>query len=81
MHEAISVDEITKKCFEPNSQMVRCDPRAGKFMAVCLLYRGDVVPKDVNASIAALKMKKTVQFVDWCPTGFKVCGHYRILIP
>ena len=52
--------------------MVRCDPRAGKFMAVCLLYRGDVVPKDVNASIAAIKMNKTVQFVDWCPTGFKV---------
>ena len=53
--------------------MVRVDPRAGKFMAVCLLYRGDVVPKDVNASIAAIKMNKTVQFVDWCPTGFKVC--------
>ena len=44
-HERISVDEITKACFEPNCQMVRCDPRNGKYMAVCLLYRGDVVPK------------------------------------
>ena len=51
---------------------VRCDPRNGKYMAVCLLYRGDVVPKDVNASIASIKLNKTVQFVDWCPTGFKV---------
>lgn len=42
-------------------------------MAVCLLYRGDVVPKDVNASIASIKTKRTIQFVDWCPTGFKVC--------
>ena len=66
------MDEITKKCFEPANQMVRCDPRSGKFMAVCLLYRGDVVPKDVNAAIAAIKMNKTVNFVDWCPTGFKV---------
>jgi hypothetical protein len=41
-------------------------------MAVCLLYRGDVVPKDVNAAIASIKNNKTVQFVDWCPTGFKV---------
>ncbi len=41
-------------------------------MAVCLLYRGDVVPKDVNAAIAAIKTSKTIQFVDWCPTGFKV---------
>ena len=41
-------------------------------MAVCLLYRGDVVPKDVNAAIAAIKTNRSIQFVDWCPTGFKV---------
>lgn len=41
-------------------------------MACCMLYRGDVVPKEVNAAIAAVKMDKTIQFVDWCPTGFKV---------
>ena len=44
----------------------------GKYMSVCLLYRGDVVPKDVNAAIAAIKTQKSIQFVDWCPTGFKV---------
>ena len=41
-------------------------------MAVCLLYRGDVVPKDVNAAIADIKTQSSVRFVDWCPTGFKV---------
>ena len=35
------------------------------------MYRGDVVPKDVNAAIATIKTKRTIQFVDWCPTGFK----------
>jgi tubulin alpha len=44
----------------------------GKYMACCMLYRGDVVPKDVSASIATIKTKRAVQFVDWCPTGFKV---------
>lgn len=53
-------------------QMVKCDPRHGKYMACCLLYRGDVVPKDVNCAIATIKTKRTIQFVDWCPTGFKV---------
>ena len=53
-------------------QMVKCDPRHGKYMACCMLYRGDVVPKDVNAAIASIKTKRTIQFVDWCPTGFKV---------
>ena len=68
----MSVSEITKACFEVQSQMVKCDPREGKYMAVCLLYRGDVVPKDVNAAIAHIKANRQVQFVDWCPTGFKV---------
>ena len=68
----MSVAEISKACFEPQSQMVKCDPRQGKYMAVCLLYRGDVVPKDVNGAIAEIKANRQVQFVDWCPTGFKV---------
>ena len=54
------------------NQMVKCDPRHGKYMACCMLYRGDVVPKDVNAAIATIKTKRSIQFVDWCPTGFKV---------
>jgi tubulin alpha len=52
--------------------MVKCDPRNGKYMACCLLYRGDVVPKDVNSAISVIKTKRSIQFVDWCPTGFKV---------
>merc|ERR1712192_300806 len=38
---------------------------------------GDVVPKDVNAAIATIKSKRSVQFVDWCPTGFKVGINYQ----
>ena len=30
--------------------MVVCDPRSGKYMACCLLYRGDVVNKVILAS-------------------------------
>jgi hypothetical protein len=58
--------------------MVKCDPRHGKYMACCLLYRGDVVPKDVNQAIATIKTKKSIQFVDWCPTGFKVGINYQV---
>jgi len=76
-HEIFSVSNITNACFEPTNQMVKCDPRRGKYMACCLLYRGDVVPKDVNAAIASIKAKRTVQFVDWCPTGFKVGINYQ----
>jgi tubulin alpha len=28
-HEKLAVDMITKECFEPDSQMVKCNPRKG----------------------------------------------------
>lgn len=91
-HEQLSVAEITNSVFEPGNQMVKCDPRhgllfffvrfhhislIGKYMACCMLYRGDVVPKDVNTAITTIKTKRTIQFVDWCPTGFKVGINYQ----
>ena len=71
--DQLSVVEITNSAFEPASMMAKCDPRHGKYMACCMMYKGDVVPKDVNASIATIKRKRNIEFVDWCPTGFK-CG-------
>ena len=41
-------------------------------MASCLLYHGDIVPKGVSAAIAIIKIKRNIQFVDWCPTVLKV---------
>jgi len=72
-HEQITVAELAANVFEPPNMMAKCDPRHGKYMACCLMFRGDVVPKDVTAAVATMKGKRTIQFVDWCPTGFK-CG-------
>lgn len=71
-HESHKVSELTNQCFEKGNQMVVCDPQKGKYMAVALLYRGDVVPSDVSAAVASIKAKSTVNFVEWCPTGFKI---------
>ena len=50
-----------------------CFARFTDALCVTCLNQGDVVPKDVNAAVATIKTKRTIQFVDWCPTGFK-CG-------
>ena len=34
-------------------------------------------PKDINLAIAGIKCKNSIQFVDWCPTGFKVGINYQ----
>ena len=33
--------------------------------------------QDVNSAIAVIKTKRSIQFVDWCPTGFKVGINYQ----
>jgi len=73
-HESHTVAELTTSVMtEPTSLLTKCDPTHGKFMSCCLMYRGDVTPSDVKTTMATIKNKRTVQFVDWCPTGFK-CG-------
>jgi tubulin alpha len=71
--EKLTTMQLTSAVFEPQSVMAKCDPRHGKYMAVCMMYRGNVTPKDVSASISRIRTNKTIQFVDWSPTGFK-CG-------
>ncbi|ELA48009.1 tubulin alpha chain [Vavraia culicis subsp. floridensis] len=71
-HEQLSVQEITSACFDSKNQMVKCNPQNGKYMACCLLFRGDVNPKDVNQATLIAKTKRASQFVEWCPTGFKI---------
>jgi len=71
-HEGLSVQEITNNCFEPQSQMVKCNIKNGKFIACCLLFRGDVRPKEANQATANVRAKRAAQFVEWCPTGFKI---------
>ena len=44
------------------------DPDVGLYEYTCM--------QDVNSAIAAIKNKRSVQFVDWCPTGFKVLTQY-----
>jgi len=46
-------------------------------MSCCLLYRGDVVSKEVNFAINSIRLKKDIRFVDWSPTGFKVGLNYQ----
>ena len=51
-HVQLSGAEITMSVCKPAAIYVMCEPRQGKYMACCLMYRGGVVPKDVNASVA-----------------------------
>jgi len=72
-HEKMSVSELTNSVFDPKTCLAKCDPRHGKYMACCLMYRGDVATSEVQTSVRQIKSKSHLQFVEWSPTGFK-CG-------
>jgi len=74
-NEDMSVKQLCSSLFEPQNMFVKIDPKNSKhkYMAACLMLRGDVAPKEVNSALQLMKDKKAVSFVDWCPTGFK-CG-------
>jgi tubulin alpha len=77
-HETLTVNELTRSCFEPGCQMVKCDINRGKYMACCLLFRGDVLPAEANRAVNKVRSLRTIQFVDWCTTGFKIgINHQR----
>lgn len=81
VHEQVSVNDLTSELFKNENQMVKCDCTHGKYMACCVLYRGDVVPKDVNSAIAEMKERRNIQFVDWSPAGFKIgINHKRPMV-
>lgn len=75
-HEKVTIQHLTRLCFDKTNQMLQCDPSRGKYMACCMLYRGLVQVKEVNTAIKAIKSSK-IPFVDWCPTGFKVGVNYQ----
>ena len=68
-----SVADIMKDCTKQDFQLLSCNVKQGKYMATSLVFKGDVVPKDICPAICFLKINREIQFVDWCPTGFK-CG-------
>jgi tubulin alpha len=72
-YEQRSVEEITNEAFNSKSSLVSCKLDYGKFLANSLMYKGDVVPQEINSAIIQLKSKRNFKFVDFIHTGFK-CG-------
>jgi len=77
IHERMSVQDITNEVFVPRQMFAKCDPRVGKYMACCLMYRGDVQSKAVTQAVARVKSNQVNRFVDWCPTGYKIGINYQ----
>uniref|UniRef100_A0A0A9X904 Tubulin/FtsZ 2-layer sandwich domain-containing protein n=1 Tax=Lygus hesperus TaxID=30085 RepID=A0A0A9X904_LYGHE len=51
----------------------------GQYLAVCLVYSGDVVQKEVISAVSHVKELGLASFVDWSP-GFKIGINHKVPI-
>ncbi|CAL6074516.1 Alpha-tubulin_1 [Hexamita inflata] len=72
MEQFKSVTSVSDFALESANVMISCNTVYAKYMALSLLFGGDVVPKDIGAACYHWKTYRTIDFVDWCPTGFKI---------
>lgn len=63
---------MTEQALQPANILAKCDPALGKYLAMTLNYRGDVRSKDISAAIGTVKTRRSILFVDWATTGFRL---------
>jgi len=82
--EALDTRKITDECMQARSFLVKYldfDEREDKYLAISLTYRGDVKSQEANGTVQWIKSQKKVNFVEWCPTGFKIAMNPYIAEP
>ena len=72
LHETFDIKTLTADAFRRDSWLQACDPGNGRYMSATLLYRGEVSSQNAHNAAGYMKKQPMVNFVDWCPTGFKV---------
>lgn len=65
--------------FESDYQMIKIDPRLGKYLSICMMFRGNLKPTNINTTIAFLQREQNIPVThDMNSPQFKV--RYPILM-
>jgi tubulin alpha len=47
--------QLAAMSFDRTNQMIKIDPALGKYVSVCMMFRGDLKPTDINTTIAYIQ--------------------------
>ncbi|KAL4477992.1 hypothetical protein ABPG72_013400 [Tetrahymena utriculariae] len=67
-----TINMLCSSLFNKQNFLVDCNPEQDKYLSCCLTARGDIYPRQMSESIKTLKSRKSIDFVDYIPTGIKV---------
>lgn len=56
----LSLTNLTLQCFDQENLMAMVDPSQGRYMACCLIYRGEVAQTELKQILPLVKSKKTI---------------------
>merc|ERR1712093_913499 len=65
--------ELTQQMFDAKNMMCAADPRHGRYLTACGLFRGRMSTKEVDEQMLNVQNKNSSYFIEWIPNNMK-CG-------
>ncbi|OMJ95053.1 hypothetical protein SteCoe_1587 [Stentor coeruleus] len=75
-----SILDIIEGSFAKQYFTIDADVYNNKYFSSSMYFRGDISIRYISSILSSIKYKKIVEFIDWCPTGFK-CGYFNVIPP
>ena len=70
-HWILSIAQLTEQMFNTNYMMCAADPRHGRYLAACAMFRGRMSSKEVDDEMVNIQNKNGSHFVEWIPDNIK----------
>ena len=70
-YRALTVPELTQQMFDAKNMMAAADPRHGRYLTACALFRGRMSTKEVDEQMLNVQNKNSSYFVEWIPNNLK----------
>ena len=67
----MSVPDLTQQAFAGSNMMCSADPRHGRYLTACAMFRGKVSSSAVDEQLLSLQNKNSSYFVEWIPNNIK----------
>merc|ERR1719178_429325 len=61
-YRALTVPELTQQMFDAKNMMAAADPRHGRYLTACALFRGRMSTKEVDEQMLNVQNKNSVGF-------------------
>merc|ERR1711896_94590 len=70
-YRALTVPELTQQMGDAKNMMCASDPRHGRYLTACAMFRGRMSTKEDDERMLNVQNKNSSYFVEWIPNNIK----------